>query len=101
MKFSAKLGLNTRDVHGLSPKVVLREVINLDTLEEFRDHCWVKLTKPLLAILPTDNSIELLIEFTAEPKSYYKGQETLYKIENIAIGGSFKKPKKSKSYRKA
>lgn len=90
-KYLATIGLNKRDVQTLSPKVVLRGVINQDTNEQFRDHCWVSITPTVNAAIPTSNREEYVIEFEAEEKEYYKGQKALVNIKNIAIVGQHRK----------
>ena len=90
-KYLATIGLNKRDVQTLSPKVVLRGVINQDTNEQFRDHCWVSITSAVNAAIPTSNREEYVIEFEAEEREYYKGQKALINLQNIAIVGQHRK----------
>ncbi len=90
-KFLAKIGLNKREVQTLSPKVVMRGIINQDTNQQFRDHCWVTITPAINAVIPSTNREEYIIEFDAEEKEYYKGQKALVEIKNIAIVGQHRK----------
>ena len=83
MQYTAKLGLTTRHVNGLSPMVLLRGVMDKDDTE-FRDHCWVPLKGAITKVVPPTNRIEYIIEFEAEEKEYYKNK-TLSNIKNIKI----------------
>ena len=83
MLYTAKLGLNTRDTQTLSPKILLRNILD-DNNTEFRDHCWVDLKGSVLKVIPKTNRVEHTIQFEAEEKEYYKNK-TLTNINNIKI----------------
>ena len=84
---TATLHHNTRDVHTLSPKVLLTDIMNDDgTL--FRDHCWIPLTSTIKAYMPATNRKKTRLRFTASAKAYKTyGPEknTLHKIKNITV----------------
>jgi hypothetical protein len=67
------------------PPLLLVRVFDLETLEEFRDHVWVKPSKYLVDIMPDARSDEkVLIEFSAVPYSY-TNSEGILKIGLINI----------------
>lgn len=82
--YTAKIGRNFRDVGTLSPKVLLRDVVNSNE-EQFRDHCWVLKCPKLSRIIPKTNKKSIVIQFDAIPKQYYSGKLTLTDVSNIKI----------------
>lgn len=88
MLYTAKLSRNFRDVHTLSPKVLLRSVID-DSSAEFRDHCWVNKCAKLSRVIPRANKTSILIQFEADIKEYgiYETKATLTNIRNIKVLG--------------
>ena len=89
MQYTAKLGLNTRDVTTLSPKILLRGIVDVNDTE-FRDHAWVPLKGAIVKAVPSTNRVEHIIQFEADEVDYYKGK-TLGNIRNIKIIGRGRK----------
>ena len=83
MLYTAKLGLNTRDTNTLSPKILLRGIVD-ENDTEFRDHCWVPLKGAITKVVPTTHRVEYIIQFEADEKEYYKNK-TLTNISKIKI----------------
>ena len=89
MLYTAKLGLNTRDTQTLSPKILLRGIVD-ENDTEFRDHCWIDLKGAVLKVVPKTNRVEYIIQFEADEKEYYKNK-TLTNLKNIKILGRGRK----------
>ena len=89
MLYTAKLGLNTRDTQTLSPKILLRGIVD-ENDTEFRDHCWIDLKGAVLKVVPKTNRVEYDIQFEADEKEYYKNK-TLTNLKNIKILGKSSK----------
>jgi hypothetical protein len=91
--YTATITRNFRDVHTISPKVLLLNV-ELDG-QLFRDHCWVTITPEIEPFIPYKNTQKLKISFNAKQKQYKTRaskpeQSTLDKISDISILRRFK-----------
>ena len=88
-RFIAKLNRNFRNVNRIDTKVLLTGVHNEDTDEEFRDHCWVDLSRSLEKLLPRTNRKSAVITFEAdiEPYAYDASKQKLVKIKRIRVAG--------------
>lgn len=93
MKLTAQISRNFRDVGTGVPKCLLRDIINEENDEEFRDHAWVELTPALKKFFEQklQNNGKKVISFEADEKVYqYRGQEfkrTLENVKNIKVLG--------------
>ena len=69
--FTARLTGNMRDIHTLSPKVLLTEITRHHDALEFRDHCWTNPSKRLQPLIPDGHSEKkAYISFTARVEKY-------------------------------
>lgn len=93
MQFTAKIGLNLRDVATSKPLVLLTDIQTDDI--DFRSHCHVDINKTLNHFLRRKvrhNRNRLIISFEADILKYYKPREntyaeTLTNVRNIKILG--------------
>ena len=77
---------NYRDIHTISPKILLLDIRN-DDGTEFRDHCWINASEVELFI-PKTNRYKSTIYFTAASKTYQtRGPEkiTLVGFKDITV----------------
>lgn len=89
MKFIAKLHHNKRNVDRLDEKVLLTGIHNEDTDEQFRDHCWVPVSKKIERLIPKSNRHSAIITFEAEIENYPydASKQKLTKIKHIQVAG--------------
>lgn len=80
--YKADIQRQFRDVRTGEPKVLLTNI--LSELGEFRDHCWVIITKEIEHLIPRKCGIKRPIQFNATPKVYYSGKSTLSNIKVVA-----------------
>lgn len=99
MKYTAIISRNFRDIHTMSPKVLLRNIQTTDNTV-FRDHCWVDINDNIKRILPRGgNNSAYLIRFKAEPKNYCNSKTnqhdkiSLDKLTNIVVLKKLRKTK--------
>ena len=88
--YTARLTGNKRDTWTISPKVLLLDIKEIGFTQQFRDHCWVKITKQLEEVIPRNgNNRPIYIQFSAKKKLYMRrGVEealTLSAVKNIKI----------------
>jgi len=86
--YKATLTPNRRDIHTTTPKMLLVDIINLDTGKVFRDHAWIKSYKGLLKLKENSKkNTNIDIVFTAEEREYIGSNGpnvTLAHIRNIS-----------------
>ena len=89
MKFIARLHHNKRNTDRLDQKVLITGVHNEDTNEQFRDHCWVPITKKIEQLIPKTNRHHAVITFEAdiEPYAHDPSKQKLSRIKHIKIAG--------------
>ena len=92
-RYTAQISRNFRDIATGAPKVLLRNVIQEDDDEEFRDHIWVELSAELREFFKRElpKKGERIISFRAKEKVYkYRGElvkKTLSSVKNINVLG--------------
>lgn len=84
MELTAKLTGNRRDVNTNSPKALLTHIQGLT--EEFRDHCWVKITKDIEKLQPLGHQKPVSVKIEAKIKKYVKrGKEVQETLDVLKI----------------
>ena len=88
-KYTAILVVNQkRDVNTSSPKILLKNVLDLGKNKQFRDHCFVSLDRRLKTVIDSAKTTEVKIEFTAKTYSYVGSNgknKSLKQIRNITV----------------
>lgn len=84
--YTARIGRQFRDIHGISPKVCLVDIVDEEG-NQFRDHCWVPKCRRMETVIPKGNKY-VEITFTAKVREYVSStgnKPGLQQIRNVTI----------------